>query len=87
VQKNVPSFSSLLFFSLVFFCPFQLLIWNFRQITRFYEGKKSAVSELSPDVLSKEGQCIICRARPFRTANSTPFTATSRNLAQFDKAT
>jgi hypothetical protein len=45
----------------------------------------SAVSELSPDVLSGGNRCFFCRARPFRTTNSTPLTAISRSLAPFQK--
>jgi hypothetical protein len=46
----------------------------------------SAVSELSPNVLSGGGRrCLFCCARHFRTANSTPLISSNRNLAPFDK--
>jgi hypothetical protein len=43
------------------------------------------VSELNPDVLSGGFFCLFCRARPSRTANSTPLIAIGRNFAPFEK--
>jgi hypothetical protein len=45
----------------------------------------SAVSELSPDVLSGGGRCLFCCARHFRSANSTPLILIIRDLAPCDK--
>jgi hypothetical protein len=37
-----------------------------------YSWGNSAISELSPDVMSWGGRCLFCSTRHFRTANSTP---------------
>jgi hypothetical protein len=50
-----------------------------------YSWGYSAVSKLSPGVLSWGGQCFFCSTRHFRNTNSTPLILISRHLAQFDK--
>jgi hypothetical protein len=58
---------------LEFPCKF-LFLWGY-----------SAVSELSPDVLSGGGRCLFCCARHITTAKSTPLISISRNLAPLEE--
>jgi hypothetical protein len=51
------------------------------------EGGYSAVFALSPDVLSGVHWCLFWPAFPFRSANSTPLIAISRDLALYHKHT
>jgi hypothetical protein len=51
--------------------------------TFLYLLRYSAVSELSPDVLSGGGRCLFYCAQHFRTANSTPLISISRNIVPF----
>jgi hypothetical protein len=60
------------FAHLEFPCKF-LYLWGY-----------SAVSELSPVVLSGGGRCHFCCARHFRSANITSFIPISRDLAPFE---